>query len=121
MLTFKGEKAKVFSDCFISQPITRWGSFSFILHEDDLRTIIYRVETLFTPDFQVLEKTPQLLEKLIYFNHFWNMTHHAYMGYTHCEIAAGINDRLDIEPEAALGAGEKLARQISKKIADFGN
>ena len=37
------------------------------------------------------------------------------------KISTGFNDGLDMEPEAATGAGEKLALQISKKIADYGN
>ena len=37
------------------------------------------------------------------------------------KISAGINDGLDMEPEAAAGVDEKRAGQISNKVVHFGN
>ena len=51
------------------------------------------------------------------------MKHNMSSIYIHSlgKIGAGINDGLqDMEPEAATGVVEKLARQSGKKIAHFG-
>ena len=78
----------------------------------------YRVETLFTPDFQV-KKRPNSL-KIDIFHPFlkYNISR-IYGIHSLGKISAVINDGLDMEPEAAAGVGEKLARQISKKIVHF--